>query len=95
MTAPVIGVEIGGRDFRYWEQLEIRQSMDNFSTIDLSAPFEPLNADFQELFKPFSFQPIRITVAKDDYRITNGSHVYPPCPSHGSRRRLTFAGGVS
>lgn len=62
MTAPVVDLKIDSKSFRFWEALEIRRSLDNFSTIELSAPFEPTDADFQTTFKPFSYYPVQVMV---------------------------------
>lgn len=62
MTTPDVSVKIGERQFRYWEQIEIRRSLDNFSTVELSAPFEPAEEDFRELFRPFTYKDIQVYV---------------------------------
>ena len=67
-VAPDVGLTIDQKDFRYWEEIEIRLSLDNFSTIELSAPFEPDSQDpaaaraFKETFVPFSYKPIEVKV---------------------------------
>lgn len=73
MTAPVVDVKIDNRSFRYWEEIEIRRSLDNFSTIELSAPFEPDNPDFRATFKPFTYLPIQVFV--DDGLLFTGQLV--------------------
>lgn len=73
MSPPVVDLKIDSRTFRYWEQIEIRRALDNFSTIDLSAPFEPGNADFKTTFKPFTYYPIEVFV--DDGLLFTGQLV--------------------
>jgi len=73
MSAPDVAVSIDNFQFRYWEQIEIRLALDNFSTIDLSAPFEPRKADFQTIFKPFTYFPMSVDV--DDQRLFTGQLV--------------------
>ena len=62
MPEPGVSVAISGREFSGWEEIRIRRALDSFSTIELSAPFEPNNPDFRETFKPFSYQPIEVRV---------------------------------
>lgn len=73
MSAPNVGVQIDQKNFRFWEQIEIRRSMDNFSTIELSAPFEPDEQSFRETFVPFSFKPIQVEI--DDQLLFTGQLV--------------------
>jgi len=70
MSAPDVAVSIDKYDFRYWEQIEIRLSLDNFSTIELSAPFEPSNDDFKQIFKPFTYYPMNVDI--DGQRLFTG-----------------------
>lgn len=62
MTAPIVGIQIDQKEFRYWESVEIRRALDNFSTVDLSAPFEPGDATFRQTFQPFTYKPLSVTV---------------------------------
>lgn len=57
-----ISIAIGRREFQYWEQVEITRSLDNFSTVELSAPFEPDEPDFRDTFRPFSYQSFETKV---------------------------------
>lgn len=60
---PEIAISIGTRDFVHWPgPVEIRRSLDNFSTVELSAPFEPDSALFREAFVPFSYKPLKVSV---------------------------------
>ncbi len=71
MTAPEIAVSIGTRDFVHWGgEIEIKRSLDNFSTVELSAPFEPDDPIFRDTFKPFSYKPL--TVKVDDALLFTG-----------------------
>ncbi len=60
---PEITVSIGTRDFEHWPgEVTIKRSLDNFSTVDLSAPFEPDEAIFRETFVPFTYKPLEVSV---------------------------------
>ena len=65
MSEPEVTLAIGGREFRGWEQIQIRQALDSFSTIELSAPFEPDEQIFRDTFKPFSYKPVEVKVDGD------------------------------
>lgn len=60
--ADEVTVEIGGSELRFWTSIEITQSLDSFSTLTLSAPFEPSDPKFRELFRPLSYQSITVAV---------------------------------
>lgn len=62
MNEPTVTVAIGGREFLGWEQVTIKRSLDSFSTLDLSAPFEPFEPDFRETFQPFSYKSLQAKV---------------------------------
>ena len=63
MTVPNIAVSIGTRDFEHWPgEVEINRSLDNFSTITMSAPFEPEEKIFRETFVPFSYKPLKVSI---------------------------------
>lgn len=51
-----------GREYMGWSNLEITQTLDSFSTLSFSAPFEPERATFRTDFRPFSFAPMSVTV---------------------------------
>lgn len=58
-----VAVAIEGRQFANWQSLSIVSGLDVVQTISLSAPFEPDNPEFRELFRPFDFTPISIDVS--------------------------------
>jgi len=71
MTAPKIAVQIGTREFLHWPgEIEITRSLDNFSTINMSAPFEPSEPVFRETFVPFTYKSLKVLV--DDQLLFTG-----------------------
>lgn len=52
---------IGTKAFEHWTSIEIVQSIDAFSQVSLTAPFEPESKAFREMFRPLSFTPIEVT----------------------------------
>jgi len=56
------------KDFRGWEEVQVSQSIDNFSTLRMSAPFEPQLDEFRTLFKPFSYQDIEVFIERSARR---------------------------
>lgn len=54
-----VAVLIDGVRFRFWSTIKINGSIDSFSTIELSAPFDQ---SLREVFRPLSFKPLVVTV---------------------------------
>lgn len=53
---------INGQRFRFWTGISITRSIDSMDTLNVSAPFEPDDAQFRATFKPFAFAPVNINV---------------------------------
>jgi prophage tail gpP-like protein len=66
-TAPTVdedevAISINGTRFRFWGAARVTRAIDNLDTVEFSAPFEPDLPDFREAFRPFSYQPLDVTV---------------------------------
>lgn len=57
-----VAILIEGKRFRFWTQVRITRAIDTVDTIEFSAPFDPQSAEFRNLFRPFSFKDIGVTV---------------------------------
>jgi prophage tail gpP-like protein len=57
-----VEIVVEGRKFAAWSEVEITLSLDTFSTIRLVAPFEPERKEFRDVFRPFEFQSLKVTV---------------------------------
>ena len=53
-----VSLEIDNETFRFWEKITVKQSLDTFSTVEFSAPFEATRKEFRDKFRPFKFQPV-------------------------------------
>jgi len=60
--ASAFSIEIDSRKFTNWSEIELEQSIDGFSTVGFTAPFEPDRIDFRETFRPFSFKPVTVAI---------------------------------
>ncbi|MGB5733852.1 MAG: hypothetical protein WBM40_05350 [Thiohalocapsa sp.] len=60
MSEPVVSIEIDGKEWKHWTQVELKRSVDNFSTFRFTAPFDASKPEFRKTFRPFSFQPVTI-----------------------------------
>ena len=60
-----VSVLIGGKWFKYWTSISITQSIDAFSTVSLTAPFEASREEFRNLFRPFTFADISVYVGSE------------------------------
>jgi prophage tail gpP-like protein/phage tail protein X len=57
-----VALLIGGTRVQFWGLMSIRRSMDSIDSIGLTAPFEPDDPVFREIFKPMSFKDMVVTV---------------------------------
>lgn len=60
-----VEVHIGENVFAGWQDLEIKLSMDSFDMASFRAPFDPKSKKFRDLFRPFSFLPLTVTLNGD------------------------------
>jgi prophage tail gpP-like protein len=56
---------IDGKRFDFWTEVEIVRSIDAFSTVGFSAPFEADRKEFRATFRPFSFKPVKVLVGTE------------------------------
>lgn len=49
---------INAKRFRFWDGVTIKKSLDSVDTLELTAPFEPDNAEFRDHFRPFAYPRI-------------------------------------
>jgi len=57
-----VTVSIGEKEFTFWESATIDLSFDTLARVQLTAPFEGDRKEFREVFRPFSFKPLRLKV---------------------------------
>ena len=53
---------IDGIRFRFWDTVRITRAIDSMATVEFSAPFGAEVPGFKELFQPFSYKTVVITV---------------------------------
>lgn len=51
-----------GDYFGFWQNVEIKRSIDTYSTVRFQAPFEPKRKEFRETFRPFTFKRLECLV---------------------------------
>lgn len=54
-----VAVLIEGKRFRFWENIRITRSIDAMDTVEFTAPLEE---EFRDTFRPFSYKPLVVTV---------------------------------
>ena len=64
----LVSVRIRGKEWLYWDDIEITRSIDTHSTVGFTAPFEVERKAFRDTFRPFSFAPLEVLV--------NGKHLF-------------------
>lgn len=68
-VAIVIGDETDPRTgrigdyFGFWQDVEIKRSIDTYSSVTFHAPFEHSRPEFRETFRPFSFKRLELLVS--------------------------------
>lgn len=63
--AELVTLSIDGKKFEHWSKVKLTLSMDSYSTLEFSAPFEATRKDFRETFRPFAFRKIEVSVANE------------------------------
>lgn len=53
-----VSLRVDEREFAHWSEVEIKTSIDSFSTVTFSAPFDPEHAEIREVFRPFTFKDL-------------------------------------
>jgi len=51
-----------GSYFGYWSNVEIRRSIDTYSTVKFDAPFEPKRKEFRDTFRPFTYKRLQCLI---------------------------------
>lgn len=57
-----VAILISGQRFRFWEKVVITKSIDNMDTIIFGSPFDASSPMDREIFRPFSYKSVEITV---------------------------------
>ncbi len=65
MADEKIELLINDKLFSGWDDLQVKLSIDTFDTVSFSAPFDPGRAELRRLFRPFSFDPIKVLLNGD------------------------------
>lgn len=64
ITSNKVELSIDGAIFEVFTRIRISLALDRFSTVEFEAPYEYLQAEFREAFRPFSYRSIVVTVNK-------------------------------
>jgi prophage tail gpP-like protein/phage tail protein X len=64
-TEDEVAILIDDVRFRFWTNVNITRSIDSMDTIEFSAPFDADAPDFREIFRPFSYKSVVVTVGGD------------------------------
>lgn len=57
-----VEVRIDAKSFAHWTQVQIKKSLDQFSSASFQAPFEPTSFEFRETFRPFRFVALNLFI---------------------------------
>lgn len=82
-------IRVSGQEFRFWRDAQLTRSIDSVSLFEFSAPFEPTNEQFRNVFRPLRFQPIDIFIGGD--QVLGGTMVNVT-PQFRDSRSVTASG---
>jgi prophage tail gpP-like protein len=85
-TPNEVALSVEGSRFRFWSKVSITRAIDAVPTVSFEAPFDPDNAEFRSVFRPFSFQSVNLDVGGD--RLFTGTLI-------GVDPTLNVAGGTA
>lgn len=91
-TGEEVAVLIDGKRFRFWDKVRITRSIDTMATFEFGAPFDHTAPGFREIFKPFTFKRVEITVGGES--LFTGTMV-PVNPVIENNRRVIAVSGYS
>ncbi len=76
-----VALKIGGKQWRFWDDLELQFGIDTYSTVGFTAPFEVERQEFKNTFRPFSFKPMELTIGGEASFTGTMLDVVPPASS--------------
>lgn len=60
-----VAVLIEGKRFRFWDKVSVTLGFDSVDTVTFTAPFDPGSPDFRDLFRPFTYKQVDVTVGEE------------------------------
>lgn len=87
-----VALSIDSKRFRFWETMQITQTIDSMDVIGFTAPFEVDNQVFRETFKPFSFKPLTVLIGGE--ALFTGTMLVP-LPNLTVEKKSVSVGGYS
>ena len=82
-------IRVQGQEFRFWRDAQLTRSIDSVSLFEFSAPFEPSNEQFRNVFRPLKFQPCDILIGGEQVL---GGTIVNVTPSFRDSREATASG---
>lgn len=76
---------IDADEWRYWTECTYQKSIDSFSSVTFSSPFDPKDKAFRDAFRPFSFRDVVFAV---DNQILMSGTMLTPKPSLDSDKQI-------
>jgi len=80
---------VSGKEFRFWRDVRVTRSIDSVSLFEFSAPWEPDNEAFREVFRPLSFQSCSVFIGTE---LVVGGTLVDVSPTFGTARDVTASG---
>lgn len=87
-----VALLIDNTRFRFWDSIRITTALDTIDIVEFGAPFDANDLTFRQLFVPFSFKPLTVTVGGNVF--FNGTLVTVN-PVLENERKILSLGGYS
>lgn len=88
--ADEVAILINGQRFRFWDTVRITSSLDSMDSISFGAPFDSTLPGFKDVFRPFSYPDIVVTVGGSPLFTGTLVMIDPTVESRG--RRISVSG---
>lgn len=85
-----VAILIDGQRFRFWDSAILTRAMGSVSMLSFSAPWEPQNSTFRDIYTPMSFKPLSVMIG--DELLFNGVMLTPQPAGTSQERRVTVTG---
>jgi prophage tail gpP-like protein len=75
LASNTVKLFIDANEWQYWTECEYQKSIDSFSSVTFSSPFNPKDKVFRDAFRPFSFRDVFFAI--DDKILMSGTMLTP------------------
>lgn len=85
-----VALSIDGERFRFWQSMTLTRAIDTMDTLEFTAPFEVDNEAFKNIFVPFKFKDVSVSVG--GIALFKGVMLVPIPRLEANRKSVTVSG---